>query len=87
MQLPSQAALLSMAEEHEQLVEQMTRDQAQGMRSLGKFPPLGGHRWRRTGKTWMALKQAKRLTKDGKRVALVCYSPGLGRFLQRMTNT
>ena len=87
MQLPSQALLLTMAEEHEQLVDQMTRDQAEVMRCLGQFPRLVVIGGAGTGKTWMALEQAKRITKAGDRVALVCYSRGLGRFLQRMTST
>ena len=38
-----------------------------------------------TGKTRLALKQARRLARDGERVALVCYSRGLARFLERAT--
>jgi hypothetical protein len=34
-----------------------------------------------------ALEQARRLAKDGKRVALVCYSRGLARFLQLQTQS
>lgn len=40
-----------------------------------------------SGKTWMALEQARRLVHDGERVALVCYSRGLDRYLQRVTQT
>lgn len=87
MQSPSQSTLLTMAEEHEQRVDQMTRDQAETMRCLGQFSRLAVIGGAGTGKTWMALEQARRLTKDGKRVALLCYSRGLGRFLQRMTST
>jgi ATP:corrinoid adenosyltransferase len=36
-----------------------------------------------TGKTWLAMAQARRLAKQGKRVALVCYSRGLAAFLER----
>jgi superfamily I DNA/RNA helicase len=38
-----------------------------------------------TGKTWLALEQAKRLSKAGEKVALVSYSRGLARFFQRVT--
>jgi hypothetical protein len=38
-----------------------------------------------TVKTWLALEQARQLAARGERVALVCYSRGLARFLQRMT--
>ncbi len=38
-----------------------------------------------SGKTWVALEQTRRLARAGQRVALVCYSRGLARFLRRMT--
>jgi hypothetical protein len=87
MQLPSQAALLAMCEEHQQLVEQRTKKQAETIRNLEDWPRAAVVGGAGTGKTWMALEQARLLSKNGKRVALVCYSRGLGRFLQRMTAT
>ncbi len=36
-----------------------------------------------SGKTWLAVEQARRLTRDGKRVALTCYSRGLAAWLER----
>ena len=38
-----------------------------------------------SGKTYLAVEQARRLAKDGKRVALVCYSHGLASYLERLT--
>lgn len=38
-----------------------------------------------SGKTYLALLKARALTQEGKRVALMCYSRGLGRFLQLFT--
>ncbi|MCF2588726.1 NERD domain-containing protein [Brevibacterium sp. UCMA 11752] len=38
-----------------------------------------------SGKTYLALLKAQSLTREGKRVALMCYSRGLGRFLQLFT--
>ncbi|MDQ6873526.1 MAG: NERD domain-containing protein [Actinomycetota bacterium] len=84
-QLTGQLSLLSIAEEHEQRVDQLTRDQ---LRILGV---LRYHRRLKiigsagTGKTWLALEQARRLAKDRERVALVCYSRGLARYFERMT--
>jgi hypothetical protein len=84
-QLLGQTSLLSQAEEHEQRVDQMTHDQ---LRALGSFSyhrrlkVIGGAG---SGKTWLALEQARRLAGAGERVALVCYSRGLGRFRQPMT--
>ena len=39
-----------------------------------------------SGKTYLALLKAKALTQEGKKVALMCYSRGLGRFLQLHTS-
>lgn len=38
-----------------------------------------------SGKTWLAVEQARRLTQAGQRVALLCYSRGLAEFLRRQT--
>jgi hypothetical protein len=38
-----------------------------------------------SGKTFLALEQARRLTVRGQRVALLCYSPGLASYLRRIT--
>jgi hypothetical protein len=40
-----------------------------------------------SGKTFMAMEQARRLAADGQRVALVCYSHGLASYLKRITST
>lgn len=37
-----------------------------------------------SGKTFLALEQARRLTRAGKRVALICYSHGLASYLNRV---
>lgn len=84
-QLPGQTSLLSWAEENEAYVDQLTRDQAKVARILReqrRLKVIGGAG---TGKTWLALEQARHLAADGERVALVCYSRGLARFLYRMT--
>jgi hypothetical protein len=38
-----------------------------------------------SGKTFLAMEQARRLARDGQRVALVCYSHGLASYLERIT--
>lgn len=38
-----------------------------------------------SGKTFMALEQARRLAQQGQRVALICYSHGLASYLKRIT--
>jgi hypothetical protein len=85
--LPGQASLLTVAQEHEHRVDQMTRDQMKLLNMLRhhrRAVVIGGAG---TGKTWMAAEQARRLTKSGERVALLCYSRGLARFLQRLADT
>lgn len=82
-----QASLLSVAQEHEQRVAQMTREQAKTLNSLKyhrRLCVIGGAG---TGKTWLAVEQARRLARAGDRVALLCYSRGLARFLERETST
>ena len=84
-QLPAQSSLLAWVEENEAYVDQLTRDQARVMRILRqqrRLKVIGGAG---TGKTWLALEQARQLAAGGEQVALVCYSRGLARFLQRMT--
>lgn len=86
-QLLGQTSLLSIAEEHEQRVDQMTRDQRvtlDRLRYHRRLKVIGGAG---TGKTWLAIEQAKRLAADGERVALLCYSRGLARYFERVTST
>lgn len=86
-QLAGQTSLLTAAEEHEQRVEQMTHDQLRTLDHLRyhrRLKVIGGAG---TGKTWLALEQTRRLAAAGERVALVCYSRGLARYLERVTQT
>jgi hypothetical protein len=75
------------AVEHEQRSDQLAMQQVDVLDLLSRqkrFTVIGGAG---TGKTVLALEQARRLAQDGKRVALVCYSRGLGRFLTQQTQT
>lgn len=86
-QMPKQPTLFVLTEEHEQRVEQMTRDQVRVLDRLKyhrRLVVVGGAG---TGKTWVAIEQARRLAAKGERVALLCYSRGLARFLQRVVAT
>jgi Nuclease-related domain/UvrD-like helicase C-terminal domain len=86
-QLVGQMALLSAAEEHEDRAGQLTRDQFRALDAVQyhrRLKVLGGAG---SGKTFLALEQARRLGSRGERVALVCYSRGLARFLARTTMT
>lgn len=85
--MPRQRDLLVIADDHEAYAERLT--QAQGslldaVRLLNRAQITGGPG---SGKTWMAMEQARRRSKAGDRVALLCYSRGLASFLQRRAET
>ena len=86
-ELQGQTSLLAEAEEHEQRVERMTRDQAQVVQSLRLFRRLKVIGGAGTGKTFLALEQARGRARAGERVGLLCYSRGLARYLERTTQT
>jgi len=64
-------------------VDLMTERQAtilSALRAVPRVEVIGGAG---SGKTWLALEQARRLSKAGQRVALTCYSRGLAEYLRR----
>ena len=65
--------------------EELTRDQERliSMLRLQNRAEISGGPG--TGKTHLALIKARALTRDGYRVALMCYSRGLGQYLQMVT--
>ncbi|WP_447925948.1 NERD domain-containing protein [Georgenia muralis] len=85
--LPAEPDPRARAREHETRADQLTKDQGD---MLGMI-----QHWRRariiggagTGKTWLATEQTRRLARRGERVALVCYSRGLARHLERQART
>ena len=80
---PPQADLVSEAAARDELSQQLTEQQAMvldAVKLLNRVEVRGGAG---SGKTWLAVEQARRLAADGQRVALVCYSRGLAAFLQR----
>ncbi|HWH28799.1 MAG TPA: nuclease-related domain-containing protein, partial [Mycobacteriales bacterium] len=80
-----QADLLAVDAENEARIHELTERQRQlvgFLRNQHRVAVVGGAG---SGKTWLALEQARRLAKDGQAVALVCYSRGLGHFLRRVT--
>jgi hypothetical protein len=79
----SQQQLVSVLAENEDAVEHLTAQQTSILRSLRHAPRLLVRGGAGTGKSFLALEQARRRTRDGQRVALVCYSRGLASFVQR----
>lgn len=84
--MPLQRDLVAQAADREADADRLTQDQAMlldAIRLLGRAEIRGGAG---SGKTWLALEQARRLSHQGKRVALLCYSRGLATFLERRSD-
>ncbi len=78
-----QRDLLAEARERDFEAQRLTEDQAgilHATRLLTRVEVRGGAG---SGKTWLAMEQARRLSRSGKRVALLCYSRGLAAYLNR----
>lgn len=72
---------------NEDAADTLTEQQAvilNAARLLNRIEVRGGAG---SGKTFLAMEQARRLAQDGQRVALVCYSHGLASYLERVTAT
>jgi hypothetical protein len=79
----SQRDLVAVAEAREVACDLLTQQQASVLdhiRLLNRVEVQGGAG---SGKTWLAVEQARRLAKQGKRVGLLCYSRGLTAYLKR----
>jgi len=81
--MPPQADVI--AEAHGRAADADLRTEQQALvldaiRMLRRVEVRGGAG---SGKTWLALEQARRLTAQGERVALVCYSRGLAAYMNR----
>ena len=82
-----QRDLIGATTEREAEVERLSAEQAvilNAARLLNRVEVRGGAG---SGKTWLAVEQARRLSREGKRVALTCYSRGLAAWLQRRVAT
>jgi superfamily I DNA/RNA helicase len=69
------------------MVEQLTHDQAIILGATALLRRVEVRGGAGSGKTWLALEQAKRLARAGERVALTCYSRGLAEYLRRTVAT
>lgn len=84
---PSQAETLAAAAQYEDHLDRLTREHANAMRYLDAVPRVHVVGGAGTGKTWLALEHSRRRARAGERVALMCYSRGLARYLERTTAT
>ena len=83
----TQRDIVARALENEDAAQILTEHQAvilDAIRLLNRIEVRGGAG---SGKTFLAVEQARRLSADGKRVALVCYSHGLASYLRRLTSS
>lgn len=85
-ELTTRSDVVTAAEQHDTIADQLTRDQKWVLDILSqqrraKITGAAG-----AGKTWLALEKAHRLARAGERVALMCYSRGLGKYFQRVVS-
>ena len=78
-----QADLVAQLGEREATVELLTHQQAKLLDFLESHDRVEIRGGAGSGKTWLAVEKARRLTAAGQRVALLCYSRGLAEFLRR----
>ncbi len=81
--MPLQRDLLALAGDREAEADRLTQDQAALLDAIRLLPRAEIRGGPGSGKTWLAMEQAQRLSRSGRRVALLCYSRGLASFLQR----
>lgn len=80
-----QADLLAEAAEREAQIDRLTQQQAMVLNAAQMLHRVEIRGGAGSGKTWLAVEQARRLSRQGQRVALLCYSRGLARFMERRT--
>lgn len=83
-QMPSQAEALQAPLDDEHRLGHLTRDQGRFLDVFEHYPRLTATGGAGSGKTWLALEVARRCARRGDRVALVCRSWGLSRYLERV---
>jgi hypothetical protein len=83
-QMPSQAEALQVPLDDEHRLGHLTRDQGRFLDIFEHYPRLIATGGAGSGKTWLALEVARRCARRGDRVALVCRTRGLSRYLERV---
>ena len=78
-----QRDLLGAIAEREHAVEKLTAEQSVILRQLRSNPRILVRGGAGTGKSFLAVDQVRRLSREGQRVAFVCYSRGLASFARR----
>ena len=81
-----QQSLIGDQADRERILRRLTEEQFELLDTMGandRFAVLGPAG---SGKTYLALEQARRLAAEGRRIAVVCFSRGLARFLERVAD-
>lgn len=80
-----QRDVVARAAENADIADALTREQSVLLRAIDALPRVEIRGGAGSGKTFLALEQARRLSRAGQRVALICYSHGLAGYLKRVT--
>ena len=80
-----QRDVVARALENEDAADILTQQQAVILSAISLLPRVEIRGGAGSGKTFMAMEQARRLAAQGQRVALICYSHGLASYLRRIT--
>ena len=80
-----QRDVVARALENEDAADLLTAQQAVILSAIQLLPRVEIRGGAGSGKTFMAVEQARRLSDRGQRVALICYSHGLASYLRRIT--
>ncbi|MCB0925282.1 MAG: NERD domain-containing protein, partial [Mycobacterium sp.] len=80
-----QRDVVARALENEDAADILTEQQAVILSAVQLLPRVEIRGGAGSGKTFMAVEQARRLSAKGQRVALICYSHGLASYLRRIT--
>jgi len=80
-----QRDVVARALENEDTADVLTEQQAVILSAVRLLPRVEIRGGAGSGKTFMAVEQARRLAAAGQRVALICYSHGLASYLRRIT--
>lgn len=83
----AQDVVIAERDDRERQLRRLTEEQFEKLEEMGDNPRFAIVGPAGSGKTYLALEQARRCAERGKRVAIVCFSRGLARFLQRVTSS
>ncbi|MBD8606032.1 NERD domain-containing protein [Aeromicrobium sp. CFBP 8757] len=73
--------------EHDDVIERLSLEQSRILDFIQAVDQVEIRGGAGSGKTWLAVEQARRLTREGKRVALMSYSRGLSVWMKRRLST